>query len=48
MSTGKDPYLCLSCGVGEMVIISMMPAIRGSPIKDRKLTKFIFSFLNSS
>jgi len=45
MSTGKDPYLCPSCGVGEMVIIAMMPAIRGSPIrsplrfmaKDRKV-----------
>lgn len=45
MSTGKDPYLCPSCGLGEMVIISMMPAIRGSPIraplrfmaKDRKV-----------
>ena len=45
MSTGKDPYLCPCCGVGEMVIISMLPAIRGSPIrpplrfmaKDRKV-----------
>ncbi len=33
MSTGKDPYLCPCCAVGEMVIISMLPAIRGSPIR---------------
>ncbi len=45
MSTGKDPYLCPCCGQGEMVIIAMMPAIRGSPFrpplrfmaKDRKV-----------
>lgn len=45
MSTGKDPYLCPCCGVGEMVIVSMLAAIRGSPIraplrfiaKDRKV-----------
>jgi len=45
MTTGKDPYLCPCCGVGEMIIISMMPAIRGSPVrtplrfmaKDRKV-----------
>ena len=45
MSTGKDPYLCSCCGKGEMVIISMLPSIRGSPIraplrfiaKDRKV-----------
>ncbi len=45
MSTGKGPYLCPCCGQGEMVIISMMPAIRGSPTrpplrfiaKDRKV-----------
>jgi hypothetical protein len=45
LSTGKDPYLCPCCGKGEMVIIAMMPAIRGSPCrtplrfmaKDRKV-----------
>ena len=33
MTTGKDPYLCPSCGEAEMVIVSIMPSIRGSPIK---------------
>jgi hypothetical protein len=45
MSTGKDPYLCPCCQKGEMVIISIIPAMRGSPIrpplrfipKDRKV-----------
>jgi len=45
MSTGKDPYLCPCCGQGEIIIIAIMPAIRGSPIrpplrfmaKDRKV-----------
>ena len=45
LSTGKDPYLCPCCQKGEMVIISIIPAIRGSPIrpplrfipKDRKV-----------
>ena len=33
LTTGKDPYLCPSCGQGEMVIIAMMPTIRGSPFR---------------
>ena len=33
LTTGKDPYLCPRCGKGEMVIIEVLPAIRGSPIK---------------
>jgi len=33
MSTGKDLYLCPCCGQGEMVIIAMIPAIRGSPCR---------------
>jgi hypothetical protein len=33
MTTGKDPYLCPCCGQVEMVIIGIVPAIRGSPIK---------------
>ena len=45
MTTGKDPYSCPCCGTGEMVIIAVLPAIRGSPIslplrfmpKDRKV-----------
>ena len=45
VTTGKDPYLCPCCGKGEMVIIGIMPAIRGSPTrpplrfipKDRKV-----------
>ncbi len=45
MTTGKAPYLSQCCGVGEMVIFAMMPAIRGSPTraplrfmaKDRKV-----------
>ena len=35
MTTGKDPYACPCCGKGEMVIIATIPAIRGSPIKQR-------------
>ena len=45
MTTGKDPYLCPCCHKGEMVIIAILPAIRGSPqrpplrfiAKDRKV-----------
>ena len=45
MTIGKDPHSCPCCENGEMVIISIMPAIRGSPIrpplrfyaKDRKV-----------
>ena len=45
LTTGKDPYLCPCCQKGEMVIISVLPSIRGSPIssvyrtfaKDRKV-----------
>ena len=33
MTTGKDPYLCTCCSQGEMVIIAVIPPIRGSPIK---------------
>jgi hypothetical protein len=33
MSTGKDPYRCPCCGKGEMVIIEIILAIRGSPAK---------------
>ena len=33
MTTGKDPYRCPSCEIGEMVIISIIPSIRGSPVK---------------
>jgi len=34
-STGKDPYICPCCGIGEMVIITIFPPIRGSPTKVR-------------
>ena len=45
LTTGKDPYLCTCCGKGEMVIVAMIPPIRGSPVsatfrvipKDRKV-----------
>jgi hypothetical protein len=33
LTTGKDPYLCPCCAIGEMVIISIIPALRGSPVK---------------
>jgi hypothetical protein len=33
LTTGKDPYLCPCCTIGEIVIISIIPAIRGSPSK---------------
>jgi integrase len=33
LTTGKDPYLCPCCAIGEMVIISIIPAIRGSHVK---------------
>jgi len=32
LTTGKNPYLCPCCQKGEMVIISVLPSIRGSPI----------------
>ena len=32
LTTGKDPYLCPCCQRGEMVIISVLPSIRGSPL----------------
>jgi len=32
-TAGKDPYLCPCCGKGEMVIIAVIPPIRGSPIR---------------
>lgn len=34
-STGIDPYICTKCGIGEMVIITIFPPIRGSPSKVR-------------
>lgn len=34
-STGIDPYKCKVCKQGEMVIISIIPPIRGSPTKIR-------------
>ena len=45
MTTGKDPHSCPCYEKGEMVIVSIMPAFRGSPIrpplkfyaKDRKV-----------
>ena len=44
-TTGKDPYICPSCNKGEMVIVTLLPKVRGSPIrppmtffsKDRKI-----------
>ena len=33
MTTGKDPYKCPCCSTGEMVIVALIPPIRGSPIK---------------
>jgi len=33
LTTGKDPYTCSCCGIGEMVIIKIFPPIRGSPGK---------------
>ena len=44
-TTGKDPYLCPCCNTGEMVIVTILPKVRGSPIrppmkfysKDRKI-----------
>ena len=35
LTTGKDPHLCPVCQLGEMVIISIIPAIRGSPNKPK-------------
>ena len=32
LTTGKDPYLCPCCNKGEMVILAVLPSIRGSPI----------------
>jgi len=45
LTTGKDPYQCPCCHKGEMVIIAILPTIRGSPAstffrsfaKDRKI-----------
>ena len=45
LTTGKDPYQCPCCHKGEMVIIAILPTIRGSPTstffrsfaKDRKI-----------
>jgi hypothetical protein len=45
LTSGKDPYACPLCEVGEMIIVSIIPAIRGSPVinplrfiaKDRKV-----------
>lgn len=31
LTTGRDPYLCPCCNKGEMVIIAVLPSIRGSP-----------------
>jgi len=31
LTTGKEPYQCPCCNKGEMVIVSILPAIRGSP-----------------
>ena len=33
MTSGKDPFLCPRCRIGEMVIIAVIPPIRGSPIR---------------
>jgi len=33
MTTGKDPYACPKCKQGEMIVIAILPAIRGSPLK---------------
>ena len=33
LTTGKDPYQCPCCEKGEMVVIKIIPAIRGSPCK---------------
>lgn len=33
LTTSKDPYLCPCCSKGEMVIIKILPAIRGSPVR---------------
>ena len=32
-TTGKDPYLCPCCQTGEMVMVTILPKIRGSPIR---------------
>ena len=32
LTTSKDPYQCPCCNKGEMVIVSVLPSIRGSPI----------------
>lgn len=32
-STGKDPYRCPCCKKGEMVVVKIIPTIRGSPLK---------------
>ena len=31
-TTGKDPYICPKCQIGEMVIITIIPAIRTCPV----------------
>ncbi len=31
ITTGKDPFVCPKCGQGELVIIQIIPRIRGSP-----------------
>ena len=33
LTQGKDPYQCPCCKKGEMVICTIIPAIRGSPLK---------------
>jgi hypothetical protein len=35
ITTGKDPYKCNRCGIGEMVIIKIFPPIRGYPARAR-------------
>ena len=35
MTKGKDPYACPCCDIEEMVIIAIIPAIRGSPVKPK-------------
>lgn len=38
-TTGKDPYLCPKCKVGEMVIVNIIPTTRGSPTIMRSIAK---------
>ena len=33
LTTGKDPFKCPCCFTGEMAIVQIIPAIRGSPVR---------------